>query len=173
MSLSPYTPAALGLPHPRAHIAPPGYRSTPVLVLEGVAQDATSAGLRRRAGRALQYVRVGPAERSLSHEFEPGWPIALKLEPGTAYRCEAFECELPENVRVDTLPLDAPLPEGIVFHHVARELGRRKDTADARRVLRDLVAVWTDGLMLQSTKAAGELVAGRAYRVEVRVLSSA
>lgn len=171
-------PTARPLPRSLCPSLSPAVRIEPVcaakpsFVFEGVAQDVTSPTLRRKF-RSPRYeiMRVGETQMHLSSEFEPGWPPALRMKAGQLYAVEVFESST-RLKEVSKLPLDVRTEDGLVFYCLARELQPRKDDADQRRVLRDFVAGWTDGLMLSTGPDSGhKLEAGRVYKVVVRAVA--
>lgn len=145
---------------------------TPVLTFDGVAQDVTSSSVKRKF-RGVEYVRVGTAELNLSHEFEPGWPIALRLQTGSRYSVEVFECLAAVRTYRD-LPRDLRTADGIIFFNIGKELNRHRDLADRRRTLRDCRGVWTDGLAVvcSSTNPDESLKVGQVYKVVVTLQKS-
>lgn len=162
----------------RARIEDLACSAEPLLVLEGVAQDVTPARLKTKKPYQLtRYARVGDMGLNLSHEHEPGWPIALKLQLGKRYRATIFACkkqvkstrELPSDSVVRT---DAGEIQSLTFFAIARDRSGQRDIADRRRVCKGHVAVWTDGVALTSdnTAHATSLVPDAAYKVVVELI---
>jgi hypothetical protein len=178
-TLHPHRPAVLGPSPERLQVPLPACAEQPSLSLEAEAADVTPKSLMQKRPRQLtQYVRVGQMELNLTHEYEPGWPIAMKLQPGVRYRAKAFECDSAAK-RYDELPLDArELDEQgqvktLTFYNFARDLKGKRDDADRRRLCHGHLALWTDGVMLSTsnTNEASKLKEGRVYKVVVQRLS--
>lgn len=148
----------------------PDCETTPAVNLEGMALDITPRKMLSTSRR--RYLRVGGQALSLTSEDQPGLYIALRLEQIAAYRIEAFRCLGSLPLRL--LPADRRTDDGLVFYGIARARAPYKDEADARRVCKGYIGVWTDGLSLTSanTDPKTMLEPGAAYKVVVRKLGS-
>lgn len=171
------SPRALTDVSARARIEDLACSAEPLLVLEGVAQDVTPARLKKENPyRFTRYTRVGGMALNLSHEHEPGWPFAMRVQPGAQYRVTVFACkkqvkstsELPR----DSVVLGDGCIQSLTFFAIARDRSGQRDIADRRRVCKGHVAVWTDGVALTSdnTAHATSLVPDAAYKVVVELI---
>lgn len=174
-----YVPIALGGVSPRKAIDPVECADTAVLELEGIAIDVTPKSLMKsRPYRHTNYVRVGEIGLNLSHEHEPGWPIAMKLQTGARYRVQVFAC-LKAVKSVKELPIDTVTRDSegevtsLTFYSIGRNRSNVKDFADRRRSCKGHVGVWTDGVMVTTGNTAHKtpLRPEAAYKVVVERLS--
>jgi len=144
----------------------------PLLRIQGVAREVTSARLRQKMrSPRLEHVQVGELGCYLMHESEPGWPPAYRLTPGRSYEVQAFTCKhsVPSGAR---LPQDVCTPDEVVFFAQAHAMAPRRYEGDQRRVQREHVGAWTDGLMLVCAPDSEmrRIKAGVVYKVVVRRL---
>lgn len=166
-------PSLMSDPHNRSVrslLLEPTCSKEPSLTFQGAAQDVTSTTLRKRMrSPRFEIMRAGNLDAMLSHEFEPGWPPALRLKQGQNYSVELYSCDAKVASNCE-LPSDKLTDDGIIFYSMLRALKDRKDDADMRRTLRGYVGLWTDGLMIscRGDVVSEKLKVGRAYKVVVR-----
>lgn len=137
-------------------------KPNPALVLMGVAQDVTTARMKKAYGNGFEIVRVGDASLYLEHQGEPGWAPMFRLKPGQAY--EVVVAKVTGPVDPEQVPYDRRSETAAVFYAQARKQGVSVDELDRRRKVGPGVALWTDGLALCSVGTAS-LVANAWYQV--------
>lgn len=140
-------------------------------IFEAVAADVRPLS-RKRKDKGLERFHAGTRELNLSSDYVRGWPYAMRLVPGQRYRVEYAEA-VGATAEHSTLPSDEITANSLTFISIARVL-KGKDPFDARRSLKGLVGVWTDGVMLTAPEGTetNQLEVGKVYRVVVTVLES-
>lgn len=167
-----HRPAVLGPDPQRLRVQAPECAQQPSVVLDAVASDVTTRSTLKKYRGSTRHVRAGIMECNIMHETDGNWPMALRLEEGSRYQVEAFEC-ITRAKKHDELPLDARTDDGLVFYSFAREIKPSRDEADGRQWRRGYVSIWTDGLMLtvSTTDPKQQLEAGKAYKIVVKKLA--
>lgn len=137
-----------------------------VIAFQGVARRVGRKRMQRKGFGGIEYVRVGDFELNLTSEFVPGEPLAYRLKEGVEYRI-TLEDVGAAFTTFKALPSDSRLSDGLTFVNKAQPVNV-PDEEDARRLRKQGVGIWTDGISLSVDSRRLALKSDWLYRVTVQ-----
>jgi len=141
-----------------------------VTTFQGVARRVGQQRVQRKGWHGVKYVRVGDFELNITSELVPQEYLAYRLKEGVEYRV-TLEDLGSAFTSFNALPSDSRLSEGLSFVNKAQPVNV-PDQEDARRLRKQVVGIWTDGISLSVDARRLPLKSNGLYRVRVQAVQA-